>query len=177
MMPISVDDFVLVLVDLQQRVMPAIHESERVLRQAVRLANLARLLEVPVLGTEQSPARLGNNLDEISSLCATTVSKTHFDACADGLLDALPPRRDKVLLAGCETHVCVMQTALGLLGNGREVWLATDAIGSRTPADRDVALARLGAAGARLVTVEMIAFEWLRHADHPSFRDALVFIK
>ncbi|EDT40016.1 isochorismatase hydrolase [Burkholderia ambifaria MEX-5] len=109
------DDSVLVLVDFQTRLMPAIHDGAPVVAQAVRLGRIARIFEVPVIGTEQSPLRLGESVSEIKGLCSDTVAKDHFDACADGLADALPAERDSVIVAGCEAHVCVLQTALGLL--------------------------------------------------------------
>ena len=82
-----------------------------------------------------------------------------------------------VVVAGCETHVCVMQTVLGLLGQGRSVALVSDAVGSRSEANRDAALARAKAHGAELVTTEMVVFEWLETSDHPRFREALKLVK
>ncbi|AOZ03437.1 isochorismatase [Cupriavidus sp. USMAHM13] len=170
-------DSILVLVDLQARLMPAIRHGEQVVRECVRLATIARRLGVPVVGTEQSPGSLGANLAEVTALCDRTFAKDSFDACADGLCEILPATRRRVIVAGCEAHVCVLQTALGLLGHGREVTLLVDATGSRKAIDHDTAVARLAAAGALPATVEMVAFEWLRSARHEHFRDALRHIK
>lgn len=170
----------LVLVDYQGRLMPAIHGHESVLAQALLLADAAHLLGVPVLGTEQNPAGLGPNADAVRQRCASTLVKTHFDACEDGLLDALAPyhaSRPEVVLAGCEAHVCLLQTALGLLRAGRTVWLVATACGSRNPADHALAMQRLAAAGATLVSTEMVVFEWLHHCRHPQFRAVLARLK
>jgi len=171
------DDSVLVLVDLQARLMPAIQDGARVIRESVRLASMARLLGVPVIGTEQSPGSLGENVGEAKALCGSTIAKDSFDACAGGLLAALPAGRRRIIVAGCEAHVCVLQTTFGLLHHGYDVTLLVDAIGSRKRIDQETAVARLGQAGAQPATVEMVAFEWLRNARHERFREALRLIK
>ena len=176
-MLIDAKQSVLVIVDLQGRLMPAIHDADAVLAQNIRLARIARLLDVPVLGTEQNPARLGPNAPAIAALCQHTLHKHHFGACADGLQDLLPAGRKSIVVTGCEAHVCMLQTALGLIALGYQVCIAIDAVGSRKASDRDAALARLDKLGAQLLTVEMLAFEWLRDCRHPRFRDALALIK
>ncbi len=168
---------VLVIVDLQGRLMPAIHGGDAVLAQNVRLARIARLLEIPVLGTEQNSGKLGPNAPEIAALCQNTLHKTHFGACEDGLQDILPPGRTQIVVTGCEAHVCMLQTAIGLLECDYDVIIAIDAVGSRLPSSRDAALSRLGTLGAQLLTVEMLAFEWLRDCRHPRFREVLALIK
>jgi nicotinamidase-related amidase len=173
----TLDKSVLVLIDLQARLMPAIHDGASVVAQAVRLGSIAQVLDVPIIGTEQSPAGLGANVEAIGSLCSRTLVKHHFDACAEGLVDALPKGRSRVIVAGCEAHVCVLQTAVGLLGQGLQVTLAVDATGSRKAFDRDAAISRLVRAGVDAVTVEMVAFEWLGTSEHPRFRDVLRLIK
>jgi nicotinamidase-related amidase len=87
------------------------------------------------------------------------------------------PARESLVLAGCEAHVCLMQTALGLLEEELEVWVVTDACSSRSERNRDAAFDRLAGAGAELVTTEMVAFEWLRDAEHPRFKDVLALVK
>jgi len=188
----------LVLVDYQARLMPAIHDSEAVLRNAMRLAQMAQLFEVPAWGTEQNPGRLGENPSELKALCRTTLAKMHFGACADGLVELLRPaprqggnarslpkhlqkapaaERGTIVLAGCEAHVCLLQTALGLIEQEFDLWVVTDACSSRTERNRDAAYDRLAAAGAELVTTEMVAFEWLRTAEHPMFKQVQALIK
>lgn len=172
---------VLVLVDYQQRLLPAIHEGPRVLAQAVRLADVAQALGVSVLGTEQYPQGLGPNHEAVRSRCAVTLSKLHFDACADGLVEQLPPGADgaarEVVIAGCEAHVCLLQTAMGLLAAGRKVFVVADACGSRVPEHHALAMQRLLRAGADIVSVEMVGFEWLRGRSHPRFKDVLALLK
>jgi len=197
-MLLDVDDCQLVLVDYQARLMPAIHESHLVLANAMRLARIARLLDVPAWGTEENPAGLGENPSELKALCRKTLVKMHFSACADGLVALLraqqrtggnarslprhlqksaAPERSGIVIAGCETHVCLMQTALDLLDEEFEVAVVTDACSSRTERDRDAAFDRLAGAGAELVTTEMVAFEWLRTAEHPMFKEVLALLK
>lgn len=172
---------VLVLVDYQQRLMPAIHGGAEVLAQAVLIADVAHQIGIPVIGTEQYPQGLGPNEETIRQRCSTTLSKTHFDACADGLLDALPldglGARCDVVVAGCEAHVCLMQTALGLLNAGLKVSVIAPACGARTAENHALAMQRLRKAGAEIVSVEMVAFEWLRHCKHESFKPVLALLK
>lgn len=191
----------LVLMDYQVRLMPAIFEDALVVRNAVRLGQLARLMEVPVWGTEQNPSKLGVNLAEVRALCLQTLGKMHFSAVEEGLGEWLRPpvkpvagnarslpkhlqkpaanaaQRNTVVIAGCEAHVCVLQTALDLLEDEFEVWVVTDACSSRAERNRDAAFDRLAGAGAELVTTEMVAFEWLRTAEHPAFRTVQSLIK
>jgi nicotinamidase-related amidase len=168
----------LLLIDLQRRLMPSIAGGEAVVANARRLAEAARLLDVPVLATEQNPGGLGGNVQEIAALASRTLAKNFFDATREAAFETfLPAARLKVVVAGCETHVCVMQTVLGLLRQGRSVALVSDAVGSRTNANRDAALARAKAHGAELVTTEMVVFEWLETSDHPRFREALQLVK
>lgn len=201
-MLLDVEESQLVLVDYQERLMPAMFESAAVLDNAHRLARMARLLEVPVWGTEQNPAKLGPNPAAIREACRKTLSKMHFSAVADGLADwlrpparpaggnarSLPkhlqkpaapsqPERGTIVMAGCEAHVCLLQTALELIEQEFDVWVVTDACTSRTERNRDAAFDRLAGAGAELVTTEMVAFEWLRTADDPRFKDVHGLIK
>lgn len=170
----------LVLVDFQSRLMPVIHDAERVTGHAVFLARVARALQVPVLGTEQNPRALGANDDRVRELCDRTLAKAHFSAVADGLLaelTSLAPRAQHVILAGCEAHVCLMQTALAVQQSGLQAFVVAEACGSRRPEDKLAALQRLQQAGATLVSAEMVAFEWLRTCEHPAFRQVLSLIK
>ncbi|MGB4928262.1 MAG: isochorismatase family protein [Giesbergeria sp.] len=191
----------LVLVDYQERLMPVIHDARATLANALRLARLARLMEVPVWGTEQNPSRLGPNDAQLRALCKDTLAKMHFSAAEEGLGEwlrppakppagnarSLPkhlqktaqqaPERNAIVIAGCEAHVCLLQTALGLLEDEFEVWVVTDACSSRTERNRDAAYDRLASAGAELVSTEMVAFEWLASCENPVFREALALIK
>lgn len=201
-MLLDATDSQLVLVDYQDRLLSALPEGPAALANALRLARLAGLLEVPVWGTEQNPAKLGSNAAELRGLCNKTLNKMHFSAVAEGLGEwlrpparpvggnarSLPkhlqkpaapaaPERATVVVAGCEAHVCLLQTALELMEQEFDVWVVTDACASRTERNRDAAFDRLAGAGAELVTTEMVAFEWLRSADHPAFREMQALIK
>jgi isochorismate hydrolase len=166
-----------ILVDLQQRLMPAIHEQASVTGKALILGQAAAWLKIPVIGTAQSPASLGSNLPEVEALCGTIVEKNNFDACLEpSFLEALPRGRDIAVLAGCEAHVCVLQTALSLAGRMR-VMVVADAIGSRVPFNKEIALQRMAAAGVEIVTTEMMVFEWLKDSRHPHFKECLRMIK
>ena len=191
----------LVLVDYQARLMPAIFEGPLVVANAVRLAQMARLLTVPVIGTEQNPSKLGENAPEIRALCQRTLAKMQFSGVEEGLGEWLrppvkppagnarslpkhlqkpsntPTERSTIVVAGCEAHVCLLQTALHLLEDDFDVWVVTDACSSRTERNRDAAFDRLAGAGAELVTTEMVAFEWLRSAEHPQFKAIHSLIK
>lgn len=167
----------LLLIDVQEKLMPAIAYGAEVIDRCATLATIAGLLEIPVLATEQLPEKLGPNAEIVKELCDQTIAKYHFDACPDGLVENLPEGRQHIIIAGCETHVCMMQTALSLIDAGYKVWVVADATGSRNEFDRDVALDRLSSSGARIVTVEMVAFEWMRHCKHPAFRDVQALIK
>lgn len=188
----------LVLIDYQDKLMPAICDGNAVLKNALILAKIAKKLRVPVYGTEQMPEKLGPLNAELAALCKSTLIKSNFSACPDGLIDLLtaPPvqsgnvrslpkhlkkeptqERTAFILAGCEAHVCLLQTALDMISSDLEVWVVTDACGSRTEKNRDAAFDRLASAGADLVTTEMVIFEWLQSAEHEHFKYALELIK
>jgi nicotinamidase-related amidase len=161
----------LLLIDLQERLMPVIHDQEAVVARAARLAEAARLLDVPVLATEQNPAGLGPTVPQLAGYAQAVMSKTTFSAAGDpGFPALLPAGSGEIVVAGVEAHVCVLQTVLDLLAAGRRVAWAADATGSRDPADRAAAIERARQHGAEIVTSEMVLFEWLRDARHPDFR-------
>jgi nicotinamidase-related amidase len=161
--------------------MPAIHQGAQVIAQALQLADVARELSIPVVGTEQNPRGLGPNVDAIRQRCGITLSKMHFDACADGLLEQLtgPACADTqdVVIAGCEAHVCLLQTALGVMRAGMQLWVVAQACGSRSAHNHELAMQRLAQAGACIVSVEMVAFEWMRSSEHARFRQVLQRLK
>jgi nicotinamidase-related amidase len=191
----------LVLVDYQARLMSAIFEAQPVLANALRLAQAAKLLDVPTWGTEQNPSKLGENPPELRALCQRTLSKMHFSGVEEGLGEWLRPpakppagnarslpkhlqkasadseARNAIVIAGCEAHVCLLQTALDLLEDEFDVWVVTDACSSRTERNRDAAFDRLAGAGAELVSTEMVLFEWLRTAEHSEFKAIHALIK
>lgn len=171
-------DSLLLVVDLQAKLMPAIDGGEAIVRRTVVLAEAAVRLGVPILVTEQNPAGLGPSVDALRPYAADVVEKRHFSAArGQGFFERLPPGRRTVLVAGAEAHVCVLQTALGLLDAGFRVALAVDAAGSRRASDKEVALRRMESCGVELVTSEMALFEWLESCDDPAFKSVMGLIK
>jgi nicotinamidase-related amidase len=175
---LTAEDAVLLLIDLQQRLVPVIHDHEVVVARTVRLAEAARLFDVPVCATEQYPAGLGPTVPPLAAYPQEVLSKTAFSAAgAPGFDTLLPAGVGEIIVAGCEAHVCVLQTVLDLLASGHRVVLAADAIGSRDPADRAAAIDRARQHGAEIVTSEMVLFEWLRDSRHPKFREVQKLLK
>ncbi len=174
----SADASALLLVDLQERLMPAIHDGDAVVANAVRLAEGARLLEVPVCATEQYPDGLGPTVAQVAEFPQLVMPKTSFGAVADpGFGTLLPPGTEEIVVAGCEAHVCVLQTVLGLLARRHRVLLVADAVGSRVASNKAAAIDRMQRHGAEVVTTEMVLFEWLRDSMHPRFRDVQKLIR
>lgn len=173
---LSAKNAMLVVIDFQAKLMPAIHGGESVLLNAGRLAEAARLLDVPAVLTEQYPRGLGLTVPALADV-GQPVIKMSFDACAEpAFLEAVAGDRELVI-CGCEAHVCVGQTVLTLLEHRRRVVVVADAIGSRAPQSREIALSRMASHGAEIVTTEMVLFEWLRSADHPQFRTVSKLIR
>lgn len=171
----------LVLVDIQARLAPHIEGHADIERRSLVLAQAARQLGIPVLLTEHCPEAIGRTVSPLREVVpeSSIIGKRHFSAMAE---PALPEAigqsgRPQVLVAGMEAHVCVLQTALGIIDAGYECWYVQDAAGSRHAQDRLAAIERLRGAGARLVTSEMVLFEWLRGADHPAFKAVHALIK
>ena len=179
--PIERQRSLLLLVDLQERLVPAIPDFESLFQRVAALIEGAKRLEVPIAFTEQAPEGLGPTLPLVRGLApdAAVLEKVHFCAVAEAanLAAVRAYGRPQVVLAGTESHVCVLQTALGLLREGFELFLVTDAVDSRKPEDRAGAIERLTAAGAIPVTTEMVLFEWLAASDHEAFRPLLAQIK
>lgn len=187
---------ILVVVDVQERFRPAIAHFAEMLAGSIRLVRTFRALDLPIVVTEQYPRGLGRTVPELlealgssdaagaspatSSIpagAAPIIEKTAFSACgAPGLLDRIGARRQCVV-CGIETHVCVQQSVHDLLEAGFSVHLAVDAVGSRRDSDRDVALRRMERSGALLTTTEAVAFELLRDARHPRFKEVQALFK
>lgn len=168
----------LLIVDFQARLMPAIADGAAAIENAGRLLRAASLLDVPILFTEQNAKGLGPTVPELTALAPGRVAhKMTFDACrASGFVERLG-ERPQIVVAGCETHVCVMLSVLGLLDAGRRVYLVRDAVGSRRAESKETAIGRMARHGAEIVTTEMVIFEWLGSAEHPRFREALALVR
>ena len=167
----------LLIIDFQQRLMPAIDQGENAVTNTRRLLKSAALLGVPALFTEQNPNGLGPTLTELTPDPSQVLHKMTFDASrATGFFKRLAPDH-ALIVCGCEAHVCVLQTVLGLLGSDREVFVVRDAIGSRRAENKEAGIQRMAHCGAKIVTTEMVIFEWLESAEHPLFRSTIALIK
>jgi nicotinamidase-related amidase len=167
------DNAVLVVIDIQDRLLAKIPSAAALVRNTAFLLDVAGLLGVPVRATEQYPKGLGPTTAEVARrLPRPLAAKTAFSCCGAGtFLDELKVlQRPNVVLAGMETHVCVGQTALDLLDAGLHVFLPVDALAARFVVDHDAALRRLEQAGAVPTTAEAVAFELLGDASHPQFK-------
>lgn len=174
---VEAEDLAIVCLDLQARLLPALAAIEEVRLNVQRLGKAAGLLNVPFIVTEQDPEKLGETEPSIAALAGPPIIKATFSAWdASGFKTAIEGR-GTVALAGCETHACVLQTAFDLLADGRRVLVVVDAVTSRTPISKEVALSNLAALGARSVTVEMLVFELLKSTKHPRFREISRLIK
>jgi nicotinamidase-related amidase len=166
---------ILLVIDFQSRLMPAIEDGAAVVANARRLIDAAELFHVPILFTEQNAEGLGGTLPALEA--KTIAHKMTFDACrAPGFLEALGHRPD-IVVAGCETHVCVLQTVLGLLSAGRRIFAVRDAFGSRRAESKETAIRRMERDGAEIVTTEMVLFEWLQTAEDNRLSNVLKLVK
>lgn len=164
---------VLVVIDVQDKLLAKIPAARPLVANVAFLLDAANQLEVPVRATEQYPKGLGPTTAEVARrLPAGVPPKTAFSCCgAEMFLEELHMlQRPNVVLAGMETHVCVLHTALDLLDAGLHVFLPVDALAARSAVDHDTALRRLEQAGAVLTTAESTAFEWVADAAHPRFK-------
>lgn len=175
------DRSALMLIDWQERLLPALAGADAALTNAVRLQTAARRLAVPMLATEQYPKGLGRTDPRLGEGLQSEeiVEKTSFNAAAEPAVAAAVERlrRPLLVLAGAEAHVCVAQTALGLLARGYQAAIVADAAASRRDADKQLGLQRLRDAGVQIVSTEMVLFEWIGRAATAEFRDLLDLIK
>ena len=162
----------LLVVDIQEKLIGAMSDPQGTRARARWLLAACSELELPVVISEQYPKGLGHTLPELIAVApaAEVVEKTHFSCVAAECLPGSLLAREHVIVCGMETHVCVLQTVLGLLGLGKQVFVVEDACDSRTPANKAAGLARMRQAGAQVVTREMVLFELMGSASHPQFR-------
>ncbi|MCC6826589.1 MAG: hydrolase [Acidobacteria bacterium] len=176
------DKSALIVVDIQEAFRSAVPHFERIAHRAAVAVQGFRLLDVPVIVTEQYPKGLGATATEISEVCDASCrvfEKTVFSSCgADGFVEALSGYGVKqAVLCGVETHVCVEQTAHDLLDRGIQVHLLLDAVGSRSKQNRKAGIAKMQASGVIASSVEMALFELMRDAKHDKFKQIQALIK
>lgn len=181
--PLEADQCALIVVDMQEKLLPPIWEKERLVRNVQLLIRLAGILKIPSLVTTQYAKGLGNIVPEIAAMLpdAPPIDKVMFSCFGSdvfcSLLKRLPGQRTTVLLCGMETHICVMQTAMGALREGYLVHVASDAVSSRAELNWRIGLDRMRAAGAILSSTEMMIYELLRSSGAPAFRELLPYLK
>ncbi len=177
---LNVPNTALLIIDVQEKLMAAIDRQAELLASLCRLAAGAKVLELPVIFTEQYPQGLGPTMPELAALLpGKPVTKLNFSCCREPpFIERLSAcGRRQLLVAGIEAHVCVYQTVMGLLEAGYEVHVAADGVSSRAAANRELALRRLEAAGACLTSVEMALFELQQIASGDSFKAILEIVK
>ncbi|EAX47174.1 isochorismatase hydrolase [Thermosinus carboxydivorans Nor1] len=174
-------DSVLVVVDVQDKLLHAIHDWPDVLENTVKMIKFAQVLEVPVVVTEQYPRGLGATNEKIRELFPqfTAYEKTVFSCFgAPGFGEKLAELGARTLvIVGIEAHICVLQTALEALARGFNVHIAADAVGSRLPANKEIGLAKMRQAGGIITSTEIALYEWLERADSKEFKTVLPLIK
>lgn len=175
----------LLIIDVQERLVPAMSEPDTVVSACAFLGQAAGLCSVPVVITEQYPKGLGHTVPDVLAACSkpAVVTKTAFSAVRETkVITKLrkkrnDQRRDQIVLCGVEAHVCVLQSALELVAIGFEVFVVADAVSSRHLGSRDVALSRMAHAGVIPVTSEMVAFEWVGDAKAKPFKPISALVR
>ena len=180
--PLRPEDCALAVIDIQQKLLPPIHEKERLVRNSQLLVRLADILSLPILVSTQYMKGLGPTIPEISSLLpkVETVDKLEFGCFSNGDYCSAVGKlanRNTLLLCGMETHICVMQTALGALNQGLNVHVAADAVSSRTELNWKLGLNRMQGAGAVMSSTEMMIYELLGKSGTPAFKEMLKHLK
>jgi nicotinamidase-related amidase len=173
------DDAALLVVDMQQKLLPLIPGQRRLIWNVRRLIDGAQALSIAMAATEQYPQGLGPTVPELAQRLGTIPAKAAFSSCECG--EIFRAWRDqgiwKILVCGIETHVCVGQTVHDLLGEGFRVYVAADAVGARGPLDHEIALRRMDSSGATLTTTEAALFEWCGRAGSPEFKQISRLVK
>jgi nicotinamidase-related amidase len=173
----------LIVIDIQEKLLPPIFQKERLVKNSQLLIRLAGILKVPTLMSVQYAKGLGKTIPEIASLLPEieAIDKQMFSCFGSDVfcsaLKRLPGNRNTVLLCGMESHICVMQTALGALREGYIVHVASDAVSSRTEWNWHIGLERMRAAGAVISSTEMMIYELLRSSGAPGFKELLPYLR
>jgi nicotinamidase-related amidase len=179
--PLTVENTVLVAIDFQERLFPAMHDKEKLLRNTVKLIRGAKALEVPVVLTEQYPKGLGPTIPEVKELLPDIkpIEKVCFSCCdSEAFSQALEAlKRKQVLICGIEAHICVYQTAMALARAGYEVQAVSDCVSSREPENKAIAIQKLSAVGVLPASAEMALFELLRVAQGDKFKQISNIVK
>lgn len=175
------DDAILLVIDVQERLVAVMPDRDKVVAATVRLIEGAKALSVPVILTEQYPKGLGPTVPAVREVIEENalVEKLSFSCCGEKGFDPLLESSGKrsVVIAGMEAHICVLQTSLALLERGYDVHVVGDAVSSRAPENRDTALDLLRDAGATVTTTEIVLFQLLERAGTPEFKAVSALVK
>lgn len=173
-MLLNVKNSCLVIVDVQEKLISLIDNHQQMVDNCVWLIRVAQRMGVPVILSEQYPSGLGSTVGAIKELCHDTprAEKFHFSCAADPTCHALieATHKQQVILIGIEAHVCILQTAIGLLDQNKDVFVVVDAVSARNPTDRSLAFERMRKVGVTLVSKEMVVYEWLEKAGTDEFK-------
>jgi nicotinamidase-related amidase len=178
---LNIQNCCLIVVDLQGKLAQLMHDKDTLFKNIEILIKSAKILNIPILWCQQCPESLGPTIPQIAQLLSgiEPINKASFSCCgADQFRTKLTQlARKQILLCGIEAHVCIYQTTMDLIKLDYEVEVVSDAVSSRTPENKQAAITRMTAAGARLTTTEMALFELLKTADHPQFKQIAKLIK
>ena len=178
---LSLDRVVMVVVDVQEKLISHIWEKEKIIRNIQMLIKGLKILNVPILLTEQYPEGLGKTIPRIREILSdiSPISKMTFDCSANkNFMERINGlKRKQILLCGIETHVCIYQTAIGLKSKGYEVDVVADGVSSRTEGNKEIALQRMRDSGIGITSVETVLFELLKTAEGKEFKEILKLVK
>jgi len=181
--PLVAEQCALVVIDIQEKLLPPIFHKEELVRNAQLLIRAAGILKIPTLVSTQYAKGLGGTVPEVASLLSGTeaIDKTMFSCFGSdvfcSLLKRLPGQRNTLLLCGMESHICVTQTALAALREGYLVHVASDAVSSRTEWNWKIGLKRMRAAGAVISSTEMMIYELMRSSSTAAFKEMLPYLR
>jgi nicotinamidase-related amidase len=168
------DNSLLLVVDVQDKLVPAVCQPEQLIEQTRWLLEIAELLDIPTMASEQYPQGLGHIVTALNDKIApqNVIEKVHFSCASDPkCLKAIQQQhRNQIILCGMEAHVCILQTAIGLHQQGFDVFVIEDLISSRKEQDKQIALSRLRHLHIQLVSREMVAFEWMEKSGTDAFK-------
>ncbi|PBJ10112.1 isochorismatase family protein [Flavobacterium sp. ACN6] len=166
----------LLVIDIQERLLPKIDSGEAILKDVIWSVDLANTIGIPILLTEHCPDKIGTTPAVLREKFEENdiISKSYFSAVREGnLLTIIEKERKQIIVVGTEAHICVQQTVLDLLELDYEVFILESAVGTRNPDDKIKAVERMRQNGAEIITKDMLAFEWLEKADREIFKIVL----
>lgn len=178
---LEIKNSILLVIDIQGNLAHAMHDKESLFKATGQLIKGIKCLEIPMILTEQNPKGLGPTIPEIRELIPDLIAipKISFSCCNEKTFmeEVKKINKRQILISGIESHICIYQTTINLLDMGYEVHIVTDAVASRDPKNRELALRKMERMGATMTCVEMALFELMRTAEHPRFRDIVKIIK